>query len=158
MSKNSIIVLFFSCSFPLLFLMQQVQNPVLMEKWLAQRLNSLYGGRTRNKMRSYATHLYVSFHLNFLIMLLVSARRLVILAKAFLCGFPQPLEATTRIVLQIMPQPLPSKSFPIHYSVIIQSFDIQSELLKVFLNKPRMQNKTENLMYSEVASYAIFTL
>jgi hypothetical protein len=127
-------------------------------KMAGPEVKSLHGGMTRNKMRSYATYLYVSFQLNFLIMLLVSAWRLVILAKAFLCGFTLPLEATTKIVLQIMPRPLPSKSFPIHCSFIIQSFDIQSELLKVFLNKPRIQTTTENLMYSEVASYAMFTL
>jgi hypothetical protein len=41
------------------------------------------------------------------------AQRLAILTKSF-CGFPQSLPANAGIVSQIMPQPLPSKSFSIH--------------------------------------------
>jgi hypothetical protein len=47
-------------------------------------------------------------------------------------SFPQPVQANAGMV-----RPLPSISFPIHYSLIIASFDIiQSELLSASLNKP----------------------
>jgi hypothetical protein len=38
-------------------------------------------------------------------------------------GFPQSLQANAGIVPDIRPPPLPSKSFPIHHSLITISFD-----------------------------------
>jgi hypothetical protein len=42
------------------------------------------------------------------------------------CGFPQSFQANARIVPEMRPRPLPSISFPIHYSLIILSFEILS--------------------------------
>jgi hypothetical protein len=62
-------------------------------------------------------------------------------------GFPQSLQANSRIVYYIRPQMLPSNPIPIYYSMIILSFGhIQSELLAASLNKPLMANiETENI-------------
>jgi hypothetical protein len=39
-------------------------------------------------------------------------------------GFPQPLQANSRIVPQLRPRPLPSISVQIHHSLIIALFDV----------------------------------
>jgi hypothetical protein len=146
--NNCIIFLFFS------IFISNAAGSKSCGKMAGPEVKCQYGGMARNKMRSYATHLYVGFHLSFL-MSVDSAWRLVILAKAFLCGFPQSLEAATWIVFQIMPRPFDTKYFPIHYSFIMQSFDTESELLKVFLNKPSIQNKTEDFIYSGADVYIV---
>jgi hypothetical protein len=56
--------------------------------------------------------------------------RLTILTEVF-HGFPKSLQANAGIVPCVRLQPLPSISFPIHYSLTIFSFDAAySELLK----------------------------
>jgi hypothetical protein len=52
----------------------------------------------------------------------ISAQGLAILTEVFR-GFPQSLQENSRIVPYIRPWPLPSTTFPIHYSPIILSFD-----------------------------------
>ena len=55
----------------------------------------------------------------------------------FTHGFPQPLQANVRIVPCKRPQTLPSTSFPVSYSLIIQLFDpIWPQQLTPSLNKP----------------------
>jgi hypothetical protein len=51
-------------------------------------------------------------------------------------GYPQSLKTNAGTVPEIKPWPLPSMSFPIHYSLIILSFDVMhSEVLTASLNK-----------------------
>jgi hypothetical protein len=52
----------------------------------------------------------------------VLARRPAILILVF-CGLPQSLLANSGIVPYIGPWPIPSKSFPIHHSPVILSFN-----------------------------------
>jgi hypothetical protein len=47
----------------------------------------------------------------------ISTRRLVVLKEAS-CGFPPSYQVNSDTVPQIRPRPIPSKSFPIHYSLI----------------------------------------
>jgi hypothetical protein len=62
------------------------------------------------------------------------------------CGFPQSLQSNVGTAQQIMPQPPPSKSFPIHYLLTILLFDIKhAELLKVSLNKPQINKTLDNM-------------
>jgi hypothetical protein len=65
---------------------------------------------------------------------IVSVRRLSVLTEIFR-GLPQSLQANSRMIHQN--RPLHSTFFPIHYSLIILSFDaMKSELLKAALNEP----------------------
>jgi hypothetical protein len=66
----------------------------------------------------------------------ISAQRPSILTQVFR-SFPQSVKGNTGIMPQIRPWPLPSTFFPIHYSLIIPSYDaVQSEILTALVNKP----------------------
>lgn len=67
-------------------------------------------------------------------------QNLAVVSKGF-HGLPQSLQTNARLVPQIGPQMLPSISFWIRYSLIIQKFyNVQSDLLKVLLNKWHIHN------------------
>jgi hypothetical protein len=56
-------------------------------------------------------------------------------------GFTQFFQVNARIILQIRSRPLPSTSFPVHYSLLILLFNVkflQPEMLTASLNKNRV--------------------
>jgi len=54
-----------------------------------------------------------------------------------LCGIHHFLHVNTIIVCQIRPQPLPFTFFPVHYLLVISSFDtVKSEQAPVSSNNP----------------------
>jgi hypothetical protein len=72
----------------------------------------------------------------------------------FFCCFPQFFQEKARIITQIRPWLLPSTSLPIHYSLIILSFNAKkSELLKESLNKQINIVKLKKNLYIKTWNY-----
>jgi hypothetical protein len=73
--------------------------------------------------------------------IIVSVRTLIILTGVF-HGLPQFLQANVRMITQTGPQLIPSSSFQIHYSLIIQSLiAVQSESFTITLSELVMRNQ-----------------
>lgn len=83
----------------------------------------------------------------------MSARSPVVLTEIFR-SIPQSPKGTNRILLYIIPRPLPSIPFRIHRPLIILWIDaFEYELLKAFLNKSQINKQTNKLKKSYRLSF-----
>jgi hypothetical protein len=81
----------------------------------------------------------------------ISAQRQTILTEVF-CDFLCPFRQTT--IPQIRPHPLPSTSYPKHFSLIIPSIDATNSSLMV--KKPYINNTPQKIRYTVKPLFIVF--